>query len=112
RILQPRYNPAWHLALDLRHMLVVSECTARAALQREESRGGHTREDFPGMDPTWRRLNLVCSLPGGDHAQAGDHAEVRVTRQPVPPIPPDLAALFDPAELAKYLTPDELEGLA
>ncbi|MGH3680767.1 MAG: fumarate reductase/succinate dehydrogenase flavoprotein subunit, partial [Natronosporangium sp.] len=42
------YNPAWHLALDLRHMLVVSECTARAALQREESRGGHTREDFPG----------------------------------------------------------------
>src|SRR5690606_14760576 len=45
------YNPAWHLALDLRNMLLVSECTARAALIREESRGGHTREDFPEMDP-------------------------------------------------------------
>ena len=50
-----RFNPGWHLALDLRNMLVVSECTARAALQREESRGGHTREDFPSMDPSWRR---------------------------------------------------------
>ena len=46
-----RYNPGWHLALDLRNMLVVSECTAKAALEREESRGGHTREDFPTMDP-------------------------------------------------------------
>ena len=45
-----RYNPGWHLALDLRNMLVVSECTAKAALEREESRGGHTREDFPAMD--------------------------------------------------------------
>ncbi len=52
-----RYNPGWHLALDLRNMLVVSECTAKAALEREESRGGHTREDFPSMDPKWRRLN-------------------------------------------------------
>ncbi|MPZ27124.1 MAG: fumarate reductase/succinate dehydrogenase flavoprotein subunit [Micromonosporaceae bacterium] len=96
------YNPAWHLALDLRHMLVVSECTARAALQREESRGGHTREDFPAMNPAWRQVNLVCSVPG-------DHAEVRVTRQPVPAMPPDLAALFQPDELAKYLTPEELK---
>ena len=47
-----QYNPGWHLALDLRNMLVVSECTAKAALEREESRGGHTREDFPEMDPT------------------------------------------------------------
>ena len=42
-----QYNPGWHLALDLPHMLVVSECIARAALEREESRGGHTRDDFP-----------------------------------------------------------------
>ena len=59
-----RYNPGWHLALDLRNMLVVSECTAKAALEREESRGGHTREDFPEMDPQWRQVNLVCSLDG------------------------------------------------
>jgi succinate dehydrogenase / fumarate reductase, flavoprotein subunit len=94
------YNPGWHLALDLRNMLVVSECTARAALEREESRGGHTREDFPKMDPTWRRTNLVCSLTPQE--------EVRVARQPVPSMPPELAALFDRDELAKYLTAEEL----
>ena len=59
-----KYNPGWHLALDLRNMLVVSECTAMAALEREESRGGHTREDFPAMDPEWRKVNLVCALDG------------------------------------------------
>ncbi|HEY8473483.1 MAG TPA: fumarate reductase/succinate dehydrogenase flavoprotein subunit [Natronosporangium sp.] len=94
------YNPAWHLALDLRNMLLVSECTARAALEREESRGGHTREDFPKMDPAWRRVNLVCSLAGPD--------EVRLERQTLPPMPPELAALFDREELAKYYTAEEL----
>jgi succinate dehydrogenase / fumarate reductase flavoprotein subunit len=98
------YNPAWHLALDLRNMLVVSECTAHSALAREESRGGHTREDFPTMDPAWRRVNLVCSLPA-------DPAEVRVARQPMPPMPPELVGLFDRDELAKYLTAEELAGL-
>jgi len=95
-----RYNPGWHLALDLRNMLVVSECTARAALKREESRGGHTREDFPKMDPSWRRVNLVCALD--------EHGDVHVDRQPLPEMRPDLFALFDPTELAKYLTDEEL----
>ena len=45
-----QYNPGWHLALDLRNMLIVSECIAKAALAREESRGGHTRDDFPGPE--------------------------------------------------------------
>ena len=94
-----RYNPGWHLALDLRNMLVVSECTAKAALERAESRGGHTREDFPAMDPAWRRVNLVCALDGD---------EVRLTRQPVPAMRPELLRLFDRAELAKYLTDEEL----
>ena len=58
------FNPGWHLALDLRNMLVVSECVARAALLRQESRGGHTRDDFPTMDPTWRQKLLVCSVTG------------------------------------------------
>jgi succinate dehydrogenase / fumarate reductase flavoprotein subunit len=94
-----RYNPGWHLALDLRNMLVVSECTARAALEREESRGGHTREDFPKMDPTWRKVNLVCSLING---------ELKLTTQPLPRMRPELLALFDRTELAKYLTEEEL----
>ncbi|HET8684080.1 MAG TPA: fumarate reductase/succinate dehydrogenase flavoprotein subunit [Micromonosporaceae bacterium] len=94
-----RYNPGWHLALDLRNMLVVSECTARAALEREESRGGHTREDFPAMDPRWRQVNLVCSLDGDD---------VRLERKPLPEIPAELLRLFDRAEMAKYLTEAEL----
>jgi succinate dehydrogenase / fumarate reductase flavoprotein subunit len=97
-----RYNPGWHLALDLRNMLVVSECTAKAALEREESRGGHTREDFPSMDPKWRLLNLVCSLVGD---------EVTLTSQPVPTMRRDLLDLFDKSELKKYLTAEEMAEL-
>ena len=41
------YNPGWHYSIDLRNMLAVAECVARAALSREESRGGHTRDDYP-----------------------------------------------------------------
>ena len=58
------YNPGWHLALDLRNILLIAECVARAALERQESRGGHTRDDYPGMSPEWRKVNLVCSLDG------------------------------------------------
>ncbi|MEV0727564.1 fumarate reductase/succinate dehydrogenase flavoprotein subunit [Polymorphospora sp. NPDC050346] len=94
-----RYNPGWHLALDLRNMLVVSECTALAALEREESRGGHTREDFPAMQAQWRTVNLVCSLDGD---------KVRLEHKPLPTMRSDLVQLFDRAELAKYLTEDEL----
>ncbi len=96
-----RYNPGWHVSLDLRNMLVVSECTARAALERTESRGGHTREDFPTMDPEWRKTNLVCSLPDVE-------SQVRLVRQPLPVMRPELLALFDQAELAKYMTSGEL----
>ncbi len=97
-----RYNPGWHLALDLRNMLAVSECTARAALARVESRGGHTREDFPKMDPVWRKVNLVCSLDGED---------IKLEPKPLPQMRPELAALFDPAELSKYLTEEELAAI-
>ena len=95
-----RYNPGWHLALDLRNMLVVSICTAKAALEREESRGGHTREDFPKMSPQWRLLNLVCSLD--------DAGDVHLERKPVPTMRPELLGLFDRTELGKYMTDEEL----
>jgi len=101
-----QFNPGWHVALDLRNMLVVSECVARAALLRQESRGGHTRDDFPGMDPAWRRKNLICSVAG-----RGADAEIRVEEQPIAPMREDLLALFKREELAKYLTEGELADL-
>ena len=97
------YNPGWHLALDLRNILLIAECVALAALERQESRGGHTRDDYPAMSPQWRKVNLVCSLDGGGQVVLGG--------QPIPPIRPDLLALFDVAELTKYMTGDELAGL-
>ncbi|MGR6963338.1 fumarate reductase/succinate dehydrogenase flavoprotein subunit [Geodermatophilus sp. URMC 61] len=82
-----QYNPGWHLALDLPHLLAVSECVARAALAREESRGGHTRDDFPATDPEWGRTNLVCRrAPDGT---------VVIDRQPLPQMPPELAEVFE-----------------
>jgi succinate dehydrogenase / fumarate reductase flavoprotein subunit len=97
------YNPGWHLALDLRNMLLVSDCVAQSALLRQESRGGHTREDYPEMSPTWRQVNLVCTL-------AGDQASV--VRQPGIPMREDLLQLFDLGELKKYMTEGELAGVS
>ncbi|WP_204073097.1 fumarate reductase/succinate dehydrogenase flavoprotein subunit [Planotetraspora phitsanulokensis] len=95
------YNPGWHLAIDLRNMLLVSECVARAALLREESRGGHTRDDFPGMSPEWRQKLLVC-------AAEPDASGVTVEEKVQPSMRGDLISLFERSELEKYLTEDEL----
>ncbi|WP_049578284.1 fumarate reductase/succinate dehydrogenase flavoprotein subunit [Streptomyces sp. SBT349] len=104
-----QYNPGWHLALDLRNMLLVSECVARAALERTESRGGHTRDDHPGMDRTWRRVNLLCRLAEGGERAAGDGGQVRLERHELPQIRADLLDLFENEELAKYLTEEEVK---
>jgi succinate dehydrogenase / fumarate reductase flavoprotein subunit len=95
----PAYNPGWHLALDLRNILLIADCVAQAALGRQESRGGHTRDDFPAMSPQWRKVNLVCTLDGD---------RVAIRRQPMAPMREDLLALFDRAELTKYYTEAEL----
>jgi succinate dehydrogenase / fumarate reductase flavoprotein subunit len=97
------YNPGWHLALDLRNIVLIAECVAQAALERQESRGGHTRDDYPVMSPEWRKVNLVCSL-----ASDGTGERVVLTKQPMPPMREDLLALFDRAELKKYMTDEEL----
>jgi succinate dehydrogenase / fumarate reductase flavoprotein subunit len=97
------YNPGWHLALDLRNIMLMADCIAQAALERQESRGGHTRDDFPGMSPEWRKVNLICSLDGD---------RVTLRRQPMAPMRDDLLALFDRAELKKYLTESELPAAA
>src|SRR5439155_17989875 len=60
-----QYNPGWHLALDLHNMLLVSESVARAALERTESRGGHTRDDYPMTDyDFWGQRNVIVEVDG------------------------------------------------
>lgn len=106
-----QFNPGWHLALDLRNMLLVSECVARAALERTESRGGHTREDWPAMDRGWRRANLLCRLAdptGGLAATDPVRGQIRLVREETEPIRADLLALFEKEELVKYLAEEEL----
>jgi succinate dehydrogenase / fumarate reductase, flavoprotein subunit len=82
-----QYNPGWHLALDLANMLLVSECIARAALEREESRGGHTRDDFPATSEEWGTKNLVLTT-NADY-------EISVRQQPLPVMPGELQELFE-----------------
>jgi succinate dehydrogenase / fumarate reductase, flavoprotein subunit len=93
------FNPGWHLALDLKNMLLVAESVARSALERQESRGGHTRDDFPAMSADWRQLNIVCRVDGPG---------VAIARQPLSPMREDLLELFEVDELQKYLTEAEL----
>ncbi len=99
----PAYNPGWHLALDLRNIVLIAECVAQAALERQESRGGHTRDDYPVMSPEWRKVNLVCSLADNENGE-----RVVLVKQPMPAMRGDLLALFDRGELKKYLTEEEL----
>jgi succinate dehydrogenase / fumarate reductase, flavoprotein subunit len=106
-----QFNPGWHLALDLRNMLLVSECVARAALERTESRGGHTREDWPAMAAAWRRVNLYCTLTDpadGLAAWGPGRGRIALSRHETAPIRQDLLALFEKDELAKYLAEEEL----
>jgi succinate dehydrogenase / fumarate reductase flavoprotein subunit len=80
-----QYNPGWHTALDLESLLTVAECSAVAALERTESRGGHTRDDHPYTDDTWGKVNVVLRLKDG---------RLQVSREPLPEMPPELTALF------------------
>jgi succinate dehydrogenase / fumarate reductase flavoprotein subunit len=84
-----QYNPGWHLSIDLRNMLIVSESIAKAALAREESRGGHTRNDFPQPDhDVWGKKNLVVSLD-----ESGDG--VVLTEKPLPVMPDEFKKYFE-----------------
>ena len=93
------FNPGFHLSFDLDNMLLIAESTAKSAVVREESRGGHTRDDFPAMSPAWRQKNNISSFNG---------TEVAVKQQPLPVLPKELFDLFDPHELEKYMSPEEM----
>ena len=94
-----KFNPGFHLAFDLDNMLLVAESTAKSAISREESRGGHTRDDFPGMNSGWRQSNHIASFDG---------TQVSVRKQALPFMPKELFDLFDVEELKKYMTPEEI----
>jgi succinate dehydrogenase / fumarate reductase flavoprotein subunit len=94
-----KFNPGFHLAFDLDNMLLVAESTAKSALRREESRGGHTRDDFPTMSDKWRQVNHIASFDGN---------QVNVKEQALPKLPKELFDLFDVHELEKYMTPEEI----
>jgi succinate dehydrogenase / fumarate reductase flavoprotein subunit len=80
------YNPGWHLSWDLRHMLTVAEAIARSAVDRKESRGAHSRLDFPKMDPALASHNTRVRAEGGS---------MTVSRKPLLEMPPELKALFE-----------------
>jgi succinate dehydrogenase / fumarate reductase flavoprotein subunit len=82
-----QYNPGWNVATDLNSMITIAECVTRAALERKESRGGHTRDDYPGADAEWQKVNNRVWL-----TESGEIGIEQVVR---PEMPAELAALFE-----------------
>ncbi len=97
----PRYNPGWNLTTDLPSMLTVSKLTTQGAINRKESRGGHTRDDFPKPVEEMGRVNFVQRIPGDRDADGvGGTPSIRsitVTPEPIPVMPDDLKELFEEA---------------
>ncbi len=81
-----QYNPGWHLALDLRTMLAVSEACTLSALERKESRGGHTRDDYPKTDPNLAKINIVTRRVNG---------ELKLSHEARPEMPAELKQLLE-----------------
>ena len=85
------YNPAWNLATDLPSMLTVSTAITQGALARKESRGGHTRDDFPAPDPELGKLNFVQRQTG----ERGDGAPIHIGPEPLSEMPAELRELLE-----------------
>ena len=81
------YNPAWHLALDLHNMLDIAEVVTRSAIERKESRGGHSREDYPNTDPHFARLNVVT--------RRGSDSELQIAQEPLLEMPEELKGIVE-----------------
>ena len=80
------YNPGWHLARDLKNMVLVSQVIAQSALLRKESRGAHSRLDHPKLDPEFAKVN---------HCARHKHGKLSVEPTPLATMPAELAALFE-----------------
>jgi succinate dehydrogenase / fumarate reductase flavoprotein subunit len=84
------FNPGWHLSFDLKSMLTISEAVTRSALARRESRGAHSRIDYPSLDATWGKQNNVIASQDG---------AMMLRQEPVPAMPEELQKLLaDEAE--------------
>ncbi|MGO9198808.1 MAG: fumarate reductase/succinate dehydrogenase flavoprotein subunit [Acidimicrobiales bacterium] len=83
-----QFNPGWHMAMDLESMLACANCTTLSAIERRESRGGHTREDYPKPDPELEKVNMVTRYGEGGYS---------VTPELKPVMPADLQQLFEDA---------------
>jgi len=81
-----QYNPGWHVAVDLRHLLTVSEAVTRAALERRESRGAHMRVDYPDSEPAFATVNVVVRRRGD---------AMTVDQEPIPPLPDALRRIVE-----------------
>ena len=79
------YNPSWGLVYEIRNMLIVSEAVARSAKERRESRGAHSRIDFPDPDPAWAKQNIAAR-------RTGETMEIMST--PLPALRDDLRQLI------------------
>ena len=79
------FNPGWHLALDLHSMLSVSEAVTLGAIERKESRGGHTRDDYPFADDRFGKINVVIRRKNG---------QLTVAQEPLPEMPDELKQLL------------------
>ena len=81
-----QYNTGWHLALDLHSLLSFAEAATIAAIERKESRGGHTRDDYPSTDPKFAKTNVVIRRKNGD---------LTASQEPLPEMPDDLKLLLE-----------------
>jgi succinate dehydrogenase / fumarate reductase flavoprotein subunit len=81
-----QYNPGWHLALDLHSLLSFAEAAGVAAIERKESRGGHTRDDYPNTDAKLGKVNIVLRKRNG---------QLAVSQEPLPEMPVELKKLIE-----------------
>ena len=81
------YNPGWHTALDLPHLLTVAEAVTRSAIERRESRGGHFRDDYPAKDAAFGQFNICV--------RQGSGGGMELSRVAIPPMPPELAGIVE-----------------
>jgi succinate dehydrogenase / fumarate reductase, flavoprotein subunit len=80
------YNNGWHTALDLRNLLMVSECIARCAIERKESRGGHFRDDFPNKSDEFAKVNIITTMSDG---------AMKIRRDAIKELPPELKQIIE-----------------